>query len=111
MADSRFPILLTDIYTKSHPSFFLTSVEGGKSISNAFVGKKYEKSKRSFAMPEKVGNRLVPGPDYMVDVLKLPNLAARVSGESLQMCVTWRCVLMEDYTSSVGQFWPFLVNR
>ncbi|GFT79375.1 hypothetical protein TNCV_603981 [Trichonephila clavipes] len=45
----------------------------------------------SFSMRGKGGNRLVPGPDYMVDVLKLPNQALKVSGESLQTCVTWRC--------------------
>ncbi|GFW35720.1 hypothetical protein TNCV_4435691 [Trichonephila clavipes] len=45
----------------------------------------------SFAMREKGGNRLVPGPDYMVDVLKLPNQDTRVSGESLQTCMAWRC--------------------
>ncbi|GFW75934.1 hypothetical protein TNCV_4431121 [Trichonephila clavipes] len=27
----------------------------------------------------------------MVDALKLPNHALRVSGESLQTCVAWRC--------------------
>ncbi|GFW06301.1 hypothetical protein TNCV_37751 [Trichonephila clavipes] len=27
----------------------------------------------------------------MVDALKLPNQAARVSSESLQTCVAWRC--------------------
>ncbi|GFW30086.1 hypothetical protein TNCV_1053971 [Trichonephila clavipes] len=42
-------------------------------------------------MPEKGGNRLVQGPEYMVDALKLSNQAPRVSGESLQMCVAWRC--------------------
>ncbi|GFX90399.1 zinc finger MYM-type protein 1 [Trichonephila clavipes] len=56
-------------------------------------------------------NRLVPGLDYLVDTLKLPKQAPRGSGESLQKCVAWRCVLMEHNTSSVGQFWPFLVNR
>ncbi|GFV22686.1 hypothetical protein TNCV_2078761 [Trichonephila clavipes] len=35
-------------------------------------------------MREKGGNRLVPGPDYMVDALKLPNQVPRGSGESLQ---------------------------
>ncbi|GFW83421.1 hypothetical protein TNCV_2545191 [Trichonephila clavipes] len=29
--------------------------------------------------------------DYMLDALKLPKQAPRVSGESLQMCVAWRC--------------------
>ncbi|GFT44736.1 hypothetical protein TNCV_2845241 [Trichonephila clavipes] len=28
---------------------------------------------------------------YMVDALKLLNQALRVSGESLQTCVAWRC--------------------
>ncbi|GFT01661.1 hypothetical protein TNCV_4204931 [Trichonephila clavipes] len=42
-------------------------------------------------MREKGGNRLVPCPDYMVGALKLPNQAPRVSGESLQTCVVWRC--------------------
>ncbi|GFT29248.1 hypothetical protein TNCV_3588341 [Trichonephila clavipes] len=42
-------------------------------------------------MRERDVNRLVPGPDYMVDALKLPNEAPRVSGESLQTCVVWRC--------------------
>ncbi|GFW01183.1 hypothetical protein TNCV_1764201 [Trichonephila clavipes] len=42
-------------------------------------------------MREKGGNHLVPGPDYMVDALKLPNQAIRGSGESLQKCVAWRC--------------------
>ncbi|GFY31447.1 hypothetical protein TNCV_4990061 [Trichonephila clavipes] len=41
-------------------------------------------------MQEKGGNRLVPGLDYMVDALKLPNQAPRVSGESLQKCVVRR---------------------
>ncbi|GFV76980.1 hypothetical protein TNCV_690501 [Trichonephila clavipes] len=42
-------------------------------------------------MREIGGNRLVPGPDYMVHALKLSNQAPRVSGESLQTCVAWRC--------------------
>ncbi|GFV91023.1 hypothetical protein TNCV_1249051 [Trichonephila clavipes] len=45
----------------------------------------------SFAMREKGSNRLVPGPDYMEDALKLPNQAPRVSGESLQTSVAWHC--------------------
>ncbi|GFU77029.1 hypothetical protein TNCV_4521851 [Trichonephila clavipes] len=45
----------------------------------------------SFAVREKGGNCLVPGPDYTVDALKLPNQAPRVSGESLKTCVAWRC--------------------
>ncbi|GFT46930.1 hypothetical protein TNCV_1720441 [Trichonephila clavipes] len=42
-------------------------------------------------MRENGGNRLVPGPDYMVDALKLPNQAPRGSGESLKKCVAWPC--------------------
>ncbi|GFS57279.1 hypothetical protein TNCV_491711 [Trichonephila clavipes] len=42
-------------------------------------------------MREKARNRLVPGPDYMVDALELPNQAPRVFGESLQTCVAWCC--------------------
>ncbi|GFS55350.1 hypothetical protein TNCV_1626651 [Trichonephila clavipes] len=64
----------------------------------------------SFAMREKGGNRLVPGPDYMVDALKLLNQAPRGSGESLLTCVVWRCSDGAQH-SSVGQFWSFLVNR
>ncbi|GFU21396.1 hypothetical protein TNCV_891401 [Trichonephila clavipes] len=48
-------------------------------------------SSESLAVQEKGGNRLVPGMDYMMDVLKLPNQAPTVSGESLQTCVAWRC--------------------
>ncbi|GFW69458.1 uncharacterized protein LOC103524116 [Trichonephila clavipes] len=44
-----------------------------------------------FSIREKGGNRLVPGTDYMVDALKLSNQAPKVSGESLQTCVAWRC--------------------
>ncbi|GFW66492.1 hypothetical protein TNCV_3310111 [Trichonephila clavipes] len=40
-------------------------------------------------MREKGGDRLVPGQDYMVEALKLPNQAPRGSGESLQK--VWRC--------------------
>ncbi|GFV44804.1 hypothetical protein TNCV_563541 [Trichonephila clavipes] len=42
-------------------------------------------------MREKGGNRLVPCPDYMVDALKLSNKAPKVSGESLQTSMAWRC--------------------
>ncbi|GFW53532.1 hypothetical protein TNCV_4814381 [Trichonephila clavipes] len=42
-------------------------------------------------MREKGGNRLMPGPNYRVDALKLLNQAPRVSGESLYMCVAWHC--------------------
>ncbi|GFW72498.1 hypothetical protein TNCV_3797261 [Trichonephila clavipes] len=57
-------------------------------------------------MREKGGNRLVPGPDYMVDdALKLPNQAPRVSGESLQTRVAWHC---PDGTQHLF-CWPILV--
>ncbi|GFT27464.1 hypothetical protein TNCV_1275641 [Trichonephila clavipes] len=55
-------------------------------------------------MCEKDGNRLVPDPYYMVDALKLPNQAPRVSDELLQTCVTWRC---PDGTQHLF-FWPIL---
>ncbi|GFT42563.1 hypothetical protein TNCV_1788011 [Trichonephila clavipes] len=45
----------------------------------------------SFAMREKGSSRLVPGRDYIVDALKLPNQVPRGSDESLQKCVAWRC--------------------
>ncbi|GFT55291.1 hypothetical protein TNCV_4611591 [Trichonephila clavipes] len=45
----------------------------------------------SFVMREKGGNCLVPSPNYMVDALKLPNQAPRVSGESLQICMAGHC--------------------
>ncbi|GFV16332.1 hypothetical protein TNCV_178531 [Trichonephila clavipes] len=48
-------------------------------------------SLRKFRNAIKGDNRLVPGPDYMVDALKLLNLAPSVSGESLQKCVAWHC--------------------
>ncbi|GFW62190.1 hypothetical protein TNCV_1686211 [Trichonephila clavipes] len=41
-------------------------------------------------MREKGVNRLVPGPDYMLDALKLPSQAPILSGESLQTCMVWR---------------------
>ncbi|GFX33096.1 hypothetical protein TNCV_5042641 [Trichonephila clavipes] len=55
-------------------------------------------------MREKGGNHLVPSSDYMVDALKLPNQAPRVSGESLQTCVAWRC---PDVTQHLF-YWPIL---
>ncbi|GFY01577.1 hypothetical protein TNCV_2607611 [Trichonephila clavipes] len=64
---------------------------------------------RSFAMREKGCNRLVPGPDYMVDALKLPNQAPRGYGESLQTCVAWRCPGGTQHLFC-WQFWPFLFN-
>ncbi|GFW38032.1 hypothetical protein TNCV_834721 [Trichonephila clavipes] len=42
-------------------------------------------------MREKGGNRSVPGLDYMVDALKLPNQAPGGYGESLQKYVFLRC--------------------
>ncbi|GFS74474.1 hypothetical protein TNCV_458261 [Trichonephila clavipes] len=42
-------------------------------------------------MREKGGNRLEPGPDYMVEALKLPKQTLRVFGESLQTCMAWCC--------------------
>ncbi|GFY18858.1 hypothetical protein TNCV_3875461 [Trichonephila clavipes] len=56
-------------------------------------------------MREKGGNRLVPGPDYMVNALKLPNQAPRVSGEALQTCVAWRCPDEKQHLFC----WPILV--
>ncbi|GFU98132.1 hypothetical protein TNCV_1491541 [Trichonephila clavipes] len=55
-------------------------------------------------MLEKESNRLVPGSDCMVDVLKLPNQAPRVSDESLQTCVAWRCPNGTQHLF----FWPIL---
>ncbi|GFY11671.1 hypothetical protein TNCV_4231401 [Trichonephila clavipes] len=59
----------------------------------------------SFAMREKGDHRLVPGPDFMVDALKLPNQDLRDSGESLQKSVAWRC---PDGTRHLF-CWPILV--
>ncbi|GFV14525.1 hypothetical protein TNCV_721131 [Trichonephila clavipes] len=58
----------------------------------------------SFAIQEKGGNHLVPGSDYTVDALKLPNQASRVSGKSLQTRVVWRC---SDRTQHLF-CWPIL---
>ncbi|GFX12123.1 hypothetical protein TNCV_2999061 [Trichonephila clavipes] len=55
-------------------------------------------------MREKGGYHLLPGPDYMVDALKLPNQAPRVSGKSLQTCVAWHC---PDGTQHLS-YCPFL---
>ncbi|GFX15736.1 hypothetical protein TNCV_2132221 [Trichonephila clavipes] len=55
-------------------------------------------------MREKGGNRLVPGPNYMVDALKLSNQALRASGDSVQTCVAWRC---QDGTQHLF-CWPIL---
>ncbi|GFU65962.1 transposable element Tcb1 transposase [Trichonephila clavipes] len=56
------------------------------------------------SMPRRCDNRLAPGLDCMMDTLKLPNEASRVSGESLQKCVVWRC---SDETQRLF-FWPIL---
>ncbi|GFW44674.1 hypothetical protein TNCV_4482191 [Trichonephila clavipes] len=55
-------------------------------------------------MREKGGDRLVLDLDYMVDALKPFNQAPRVSGESLQTCVVWRCL---DGTQHLF-CWPIL---
>ncbi|GFT50621.1 hypothetical protein TNCV_552061 [Trichonephila clavipes] len=39
----------------------------------------------------KGGNSLGPGPDHIMDALKLHSQAPRYSGESLQTCVAWYC--------------------
>ncbi|GFU34511.1 uncharacterized protein TNCV_1992491 [Trichonephila clavipes] len=62
-----------------------------ESSKEYLVYPQYLTSGRSSAMREKGGNRLVPGPDYMVDALKFSNQVPRGSGESLQKCVAWRC--------------------
>ncbi|GFU95710.1 hypothetical protein TNCV_2815461 [Trichonephila clavipes] len=72
-------------------------------------------SRRSRLMPhyhevlkcEKDSNRLVPGPNYVTDALKLPNQAPKGSGQSLQKCVDWRC----PYGTQHFFCWPILVNR
>ncbi|GFS94413.1 hypothetical protein TNCV_2014461 [Trichonephila clavipes] len=66
--------------------------------------------KGSLTMREKGDNRLVPGPDYMVDALKLPNQAPRISSESHYRCVWPGVLLMEHNSASGGQFRPFLGN-
>ncbi|GFW85781.1 hypothetical protein TNCV_854301 [Trichonephila clavipes] len=73
--------------SRTKPIKTLTDVEAVVTVN----GENAARAERSFAMREKGDNRLVPGPDYMVDALKLPNQALRVSGESLQKCVAWRC--------------------
>ncbi|GFW75679.1 hypothetical protein TNCV_4428621 [Trichonephila clavipes] len=61
-------------------------------VSATFVHGDYHwTNRRSFSMREKGGNSLVPGTDYMVGALKLPNQAPRDFGESLQTCVPWCC--------------------
>ncbi|GFV68165.1 hypothetical protein TNCV_1874471 [Trichonephila clavipes] len=79
-----------------------------KCSSNRFSQSSFDPnflSLRQFCNGEKDGNRLVPGPDYMVGVLKLPNQALRVSSESLQACVAWR------YPDGIQYLfcWPILV--
>ncbi|GFX50531.1 hypothetical protein TNCV_614601 [Trichonephila clavipes] len=62
-----------------------------KRNENGYFSDRLQASRRSFAMRETGGNRLVPGSYYMVDALKLPNHAFRGSDESLQKCVAWCC--------------------
>ncbi|GFT21138.1 hypothetical protein TNCV_2582191 [Trichonephila clavipes] len=57
-------------------------------------------------MREKGGNNLVPGPDCMVDALKLLNQAPRVSGDSLQTSVVWRCPVGTQHLFC----WPILAT-
>ncbi|GFU19518.1 hypothetical protein TNCV_4371871 [Trichonephila clavipes] len=57
-------------------------------------------------MREKGGNLLMLGPDYIVDALKLPKQAPRVSDETLQTCVAWRC---PDGTQRLFG-WPVLAS-
>ncbi|GFV64215.1 hypothetical protein TNCV_4338891 [Trichonephila clavipes] len=45
----------------------------------------------NFAMREKDQNRLVPGPDYVVDALKFPNQAPRGYGKLQHKSMTWCC--------------------
>ncbi|GFX61778.1 hypothetical protein TNCV_1382761 [Trichonephila clavipes] len=59
-------------------------------------------------MREKGGNHLVPGPDYMVDALKLPNQAPREYGELLLKYVFWCCPDGTDHLFC-WQLWPFPV--
>ncbi|GFU25828.1 hypothetical protein TNCV_5103811 [Trichonephila clavipes] len=58
-------------------------------------------------MREKGGNRFIPGPDYMVDALKLLNQTLPEFLASHYRRVWPGVVLMEHNTSFVGQFWPF----
>ncbi|GFV55615.1 hypothetical protein TNCV_1821021 [Trichonephila clavipes] len=48
-------------------------------------------SLRKLSIRGKGCNLLVPGPDYMVDALKLRKQAPRGHGELLQKYVFWRC--------------------
>ncbi|GFT74957.1 hypothetical protein TNCV_2445631 [Trichonephila clavipes] len=58
-------------------------------------------------MREKASNRLVPGPDYMVDALKLSNESSGVSSESLQVCFValsrWKTTPL--LLANSGHFW------
>ncbi|GFX05223.1 uncharacterized protein CG3556 [Trichonephila clavipes] len=60
---------------------------------------------KKFCNARKRCNHMVPCPDYMVDALKLSNQAPRVSGESLQTSMAWRC---PDGTHHLF-CWPILV--
>ncbi|GFX03728.1 transposable element Tcb2 transposase [Trichonephila clavipes] len=67
-------------------------VSHGSNRSNQghFKEQRFCNARESEMCQSKSGNRLMSGPDCMVDALKLPNQAPRVSGESLQMSVAWR---------------------
>ncbi|GFU07434.1 hypothetical protein TNCV_2203771 [Trichonephila clavipes] len=62
-----------------------------KSVVHIMARVTNEGRKKVLQCEKKGGNHLVPGADYMVDALKLPNQAPRVSGESLQKSLAWRC--------------------
>ncbi|GFU18288.1 hypothetical protein TNCV_3179971 [Trichonephila clavipes] len=81
---------------------------GDTSFSGLSTRPRFEiiKFRKSFEMRDKGGNRLVPGPDYMVDAVKLPSQDPRVSGESLHTCVTRHC---PDGMQHVF-CWPIRVN-
>ncbi|GFV63458.1 endonuclease-reverse transcriptase [Trichonephila clavipes] len=56
-------------------------------------------------MREKDSKRLVPGPEYMVDELKLPNQAPGVSGESLQNVDVYIQVIRSNRLRWLGRIW------
>lgn len=55
-------------------------------------------------MQEKYGNRLVLGPDCMVDASKYPNQTFGISESHISF------VLTEHKTFPLGKFWMFLLN-
>ncbi|GFS77316.1 hypothetical protein TNCV_3758921 [Trichonephila clavipes] len=60
-------------------------------------------------MREKGGDHLMPGLDYMVDVLKPPNETPRVSASHYRR--VWPGVVLMEHNTSFGQFWPFLSHQ